>query len=151
MLETKEVSLDQYTFKIVQLPGMKALQTWHRLTKAFAPAAAHLMGAFKSDKLSEIQVDQLGAAVRDLFAGLPEADLLAMTKTLLESATVRDGEREQLLMNPAVFDKVMAGRTHLVFILLWEAAKLNYALFFAEIAARLQSLGTASKSSSPTT
>lgn len=144
---TIDVVLGDYTFKLTSLLGEDALSVYHQLLKhAFPP----LVAVFEASGMmggGQVDFTKLAGAARELMGNLSEDDLKRLRVGLLKNAAVQlpEGKLARLDQKP-VFDAVFTENVHWIFELMWEAIKLNYSRFFADVqarvAARMPSLST---------
>ncbi len=116
MVETKFKEIDGARYGVSQLPAMRGLRMFNRLTRVLGPA---LTKAAAADGLGS-----LPDALLLLTEKLSDDELEAITRELLYNAT----QNEAPLMS--LFDTLMAGKTGTVLKLLAFAVEVNYASFF---------------------
>lgn len=125
---TKSQTIDGTVFTVTQLPSMRSLKLMHRLMRVTGPALFKLAGGGKSVSLKDVDLSAAGEAAQLFFGSFSDNDLEALTREILDSATV-DHEGRTIPLLP-VFDLVMAGKVLTIFKLLWFALEVNYGDFF---------------------
>lgn len=118
-------------FEVTPLPAFRGLETLPRVTGFFRNSILALSGVNRD------KTEAIVKALAELASSNP-AELMALTKILLENTTVVvDGKRQHLL---AKFDELMIGKHATTLRLLAFALEVNYADFFDEFGGLLDML-----------
>lgn len=111
-------------FEVLPLSGFRGLETLPRVTGFFRNSILALSG------VSRDKTEAIVKALAEVASSNP-AELMALTKILLEGSTVVvDGKRQHLL---PVFDELMIGKHATTLRLLAFAVEVNYRDFFDEL------------------
>jgi hypothetical protein len=149
-LVRQERLIDGSTFSVTQLPAMRGVKMLNRLFRVLGPPAARALGGVNvaelaSRGLAGLDVGALAEAVPLLADRLTEAELEALVRELLETATI-DGRP---LM--PTFDLTMQGRVGTVLKLVGFALEVNYGSFFDVLGGAARAATTASHSGGSST
>lgn len=141
MNEPQTKTIDGHEFQVSQLPGMRGLKVFTRLSKVLG---AGLAGAFGA-KTNE----ERGVALLSLLQHVDEADVEYVTKELFSVALVKPPDSEKFGPVNPVFDRVFQGRIDLLFKALVFALQVNYGDFFKGLGAA--AAGAAAAQAAPST
>lgn len=132
MLKVEEVTINDRTYQISQLPLGKARPLLVRLTNLVGPAIGEALAGAEGDKLSDISLAGLGNAVRTLASQLRDDDLGAIQNALFEYVKWQNDNGDWVPLKP-IADNHFAGELGLLFKVIGAALKVNFASFLAEI------------------
>lgn len=141
MTEPQEKTIDGYTFKISQLPGMRGTKVFTRLTK--------LLTGIKDALGANSEAAKVSAAL-GLLEKLDENDVQYFCTELLTPAVCTTPEGKVLPVMPH-FDALFQGRVDLVFKVLLFALQVNYGGFLRGLAASAAAQAVVAAPSSPST
>lgn len=124
-IETKEKIIGEATYRVSQLPAMRAFKLLTRLGKVAGPALAAMKGGLDAD---------LGEAAKALFDRLSEDEVEQLLRQILETVQVtEEGKTRQMLTG---FDIIYAGdRMVEVFEVVKFALEVQYGPIFAALGA----------------
>lgn len=155
------IKIGEYSYEVPPPPAMESFALQQRVFPIIGRvigAAMHVLGKSDIAELGEKDVVDalplIAPALGDVFAAMPAGELEALTRKLLEKATVNGwgGTSNVPLFNGQIstFDAVFQGRTLEAWQLLWHALLVWYPDFFARAAALKGGgqKGSASKESS---
>lgn len=126
---TNERTIGGNLFTVSPMSALRSFALQPRL----APALAEVAGALGSlgDGAGDLNVAVLAPAVSRFFAKMPPAELLEITKQLLDGATMDGVQLFSAAGNP--IEVQLRGRTLDMWRLLWFALEVNYPDFFVEL------------------
>lgn len=141
MRRSESFQLGEVTLTVQQLPATQAWLLLHRLTSAFSPALASVLGGSGSiKKLLDNDLSSLGGATEKLFQHLTAEEFKYLTDQLLDSVSVK-GQSVK-----ASFDLLFQGRMFELMQVLHLAIDVNYANFWVGLAGKFAALKAASPS-----
>lgn len=164
--ETQAKVMDGLTFKVQQMGGREASRLFVRISRYLIPSIARagkVMDKIDFTKGMNQDIDVgniasgLGEAADFLFEHLDEKEWDYLVDHLLDTCLVYDGKTERLLMQPGVFDEVMAGKVFTQLKLIQFALEVNFKDFWNGPGASIRALAAGaisklkeSSTSSPT-
>lgn len=138
-LQTEEVQIGDWKFRITQLPSMKALRMLTRLTRLAGPALAQLAetAATKAQGTKDKGLDTkledvgLGGAFAVLCDQLTEDEVEEIFGVFAEQTTVQTATNKWPKLLP-MFDVVFAGRMDVALRWFGASLKINFASFLVD-------------------
>lgn len=130
-LEPQTKTIDGFTFTCSQLPGMRSLKVFTRITKMLGKGAGKALGAAGKGQ------DVAGAAMLELLGNVDEGDVEYVARQLLEVAVVQSPEGSGCPSGNVAqnFDALFQGRIDLLFKALFFAMGVNYGSFLKGLVA----------------
>lgn len=132
-LEPQTKTIDGFTFTCSQLPGMRSLKVFTRITKMLGKGAGKALGAAQAGGKDSAAA---GAAVLELLGNVDENDVEYVARQLLEVCVVSCPEGSGVPSGNAAnnFDALFQGRLDLLLKTLFFAIQVNYGSFLKGLA-----------------
>lgn len=132
-LEPQTKTIDGFTFTCSQLPGMRSLKVFTRITKMLGKGASKALGAANGSGKDNAAA---GAAVLELLGNVDEADVEYVARQLLEVCVVACPEGSGLPSGNVAqnFDQLFQGRLDLLLKALIFAIQVNFGSFLKGLA-----------------